>query len=393
MKTLTRALCGSAFLLACGSGENGGGSSGAGATGAAAQAGSAGTAVFPGTGGFGVPGAGGFGNPAGGFPTVGAGGGAIPGSSGFGNPGAGGPGAGGTTPGAGGFINPGAGGSITPSGGAGVGGVPVGTGGDIGVAGGGGSGAPVPACGGPLPAAAFPTTGLTDGTGPNGQYTVVRPTTLGANGFKHPIATWGNGITTTPSYYPGLLQAIAALGIVVIASDSSSVTADLMTQGLDWMIQQNSQAGDYQGKLNTTCLITIGYSLGGGAAVTSGSHKDVAVTVSFHGVTGASNTLHSPLLLLTSDTDTFVVPAQFVTPTFNNSAVQTFYGTLSAAGDPSNLGHLIPVLDVARYEQPAALAWLKLWVYGDQASKVFFYGDTCTLCQAPWDKPQRKNWQ
>jgi hypothetical protein len=239
----------------------------------------------------------------------------------------------------------------------------------------------------------YPVTGLVDGTGPNGMYTVIRPSTLGANGFKHPIATWGNGITTTPQLYPGLLAAIASQGIVVIASDSSSVTSDLMTQGLDWMIQQNSVAGDYQGKLNTTCLITIGYSLGGGAAVTAGAHANVAVTVSFHGVTGASNTLHSPLLLMTSDTDTFVVPATFVTPTFNLSDVLTFYGTLSAAGDPNNLGHLIPVLDVASHEQPAAIAWLRLWVYGDQNAKSYFYGDDCVLCKAPWDAPQRKNWQ
>lgn len=388
MTAWTRALGGSVLVLACSSGADAGNHSGAPTT----PGGAAGAFPFPGAGGLATAGAGGgFTASAGGF-SNGAGGIAAPGAGGIASPGAGGafgagglapPGAGGVAPGAGG-VSPGAGGSV------GMGG------GGIGQAGSGGNdsgGSPQPACGGPPPTTPFATTGLTDGTGPNGQYTVVRPSTLGANGFKHPIATWGNGITTTPSYYPGLLQAIAALGIVVIASDSTSVTADLMTQGLDWMIQQNSQAGDYQGKLNTTCLVTIGYSLGGGAAVTAGSHANVVATVSFHGVTGASNTLHNPLLLLTSDTDTFVVPAQFVTPTFNNSAVQTFYGTLSAAGDPNNFGHLIPVLDVAHYEEPAALAWLRLWVYGDQSAKPYFYGDTCTLCQAPWDAPQRKNWQ
>ena len=69
------------------------------------------------------------------------------------------------------------------------------------------------------------------GSGPDGAYTMVRPATLGENGFKHPVATWGNGITTTPALYPGLLNAIASHGFVIIASDSSTVTAAMMTQG------------------------------------------------------------------------------------------------------------------------------------------------------------------
>jgi hypothetical protein len=246
----------------------------------------------------------------------------------------------------------------------------------------------------------FPST-VVNSTGPDGNYTIYRPTTLGANGFKHPVATWGNGITTTPAYYPGLLGTIASHGFVIIASNSTSVTAQLMTTGLDWMVQQNGASGDYQGKLNPTCLVTIGYSLGGGAAVDSGSHANVVVTASMHGVTGASNALHGPLLLLTSQTDTFVVPATFVTPTFNASVVPTFYGTLSSSADPNNEGHLIPVDGALSLIEPAGpntderaamVAWLRYWVYGDQGAKAYFFGDGCTLCKDPWTMPQRKNW-
>ncbi len=247
---------------------------------------------------------------------------------------------------------------------------------------------------GPMP------TMTVNNTGPDGNYTIVRPTTLGAGGFKHPVATWGNGITTNPSYYPGLLGAVASHGFVIIASNSSSVTTQMMTDGLDWML---AQGGDYQGKLNTTCLAAFGYSLGGGAAVGAGAHANVVVTASMHGVTGAANTLHGPLLLLTSETDTFVVPATFVTPTFTLSTVQTFYGTLSKAGDPSNEGHLIPVdgalslittASANLAERAAVIAWLRLWVYSDAGAKKYFYGDDCILCKAPWvTPPQRKNWQ
>lgn len=248
----------------------------------------------------------------------------------------------------------------------------------------------------------MPTTTVMN-TGSDGNYTIVRPTTLGANGFKHPIVTWGNGITTDPGYYPNLLGAIASHGFVIIASNSTTVTPQLMTDGLDWMIAQNGQAGDYQGKLNTTCLAAVGYSLGGGGAVGAGAHANVVVTVSLHGVLGAANALHGPLLLTTSETDTINVPSVMVTPTFNASTVQTFYGTISKAGDVSNEGHLIPVDGALAIitdhtanlaERAATIAWLRLWVYADQGAKKYFYGDDCIACKAPWvTPPQRKNWQ
>jgi hypothetical protein len=247
----------------------------------------------------------------------------------------------------------------------------------------------------------FPTKTVTN-TGPSGQYTIVTPTTLGANGFKHPVATWGNGITTDPSFYPGLLGAVASHGFVVIASNSSTVTSELISSGLDWMLAQNNAAGEYQGKLNPTCLVSFGYSLGGGGAVGAGAHANIVATVSMHGVAGASNLLRAPLLLLTSENDSVCVPAVMVTPTFDLSSVQTFYGTISTAGDTSSQGHLIPVDGALSLitapqanmaERAAVIAWLRLWVYGDQGAKKYFYPDDCILCKAPWTKPQRKNWK
>jgi hypothetical protein len=131
-------------------------------------------------------------------------------------------------------------------------------------------------------------------------YTLIRPATLGENAFKHPIATWGNGITTTPSLYPVLLGTIASHGFVVIASDSSNVTPELMKSGLDWLIKQNDAGGMFAGKLDVQRAVAIGYSLGGGGAVNVGSHPAVVTTVSFHGLPGASGALHGPLLLFTT---------------------------------------------------------------------------------------------
>ena len=235
------------------------------------QQSSAGGAMYmPSAGGAQAPGGGGTPNfAAGGAPSPGSGG-AIVGAGGApgygGKLAAGGASIGGMPVGGGGaVINTGG----APNGGSGGTPVPDGTGGAAGAATAGCDGETMPAvtdysANGPMP------TKVTNNTGSDGMYTVFAPATLGANGFKHPIATWGNGITTTPALYPNLLGAIASHGIVVIASNSSNVTAQLMTAGLDWMIAQNAASGPYQGHLNTTCLVTIGYSLGGGASVARG---------------------------------------------------------------------------------------------------------------------------
>ena len=75
----------------------------------------------------------------------------------------------------------------------------------------------------------------------------------------------------------------------------------------------------------------------------------------------------------------------FVTPTFDRSTVQTFYATLTGGS------HLTPIGD-AGDERAPAVAWLRLWVYGDQGARKYFDGADCILCVAPWTSPQRKNW-
>src|SRR5690349_25159044 len=97
-------------------------------------------------------------------------------------------------------------------------------------------------------------------TGPDGQYTMFRPTNLDAGGFKFIPTTWGNGITTTPDFYPWL-STVASHGFVIIASNSTTVTAQQMTDGLDWLIAQNDAAGELQGKLDTSRAVCLGYSL------------------------------------------------------------------------------------------------------------------------------------
>jgi len=227
-------------------------------------------------------------------------------------------------------------------------------------------------------------------TGPSGQYTMFRPTTLGADGFLHPPVSWGNGVGTTPDLYVELLSTVASHGFVVIASNSTSMTAELVRQGLDWLIEQNA-SGELAGKLAVDCAATIGYSMGGGSAVGAGSHPAVKAVVSLHGLQDAAENVSGPLLLVTSDNDGFVTKAMFVAPTYMRSAsVPTIMATFETGLAADFSGHLIPLGD-AGDERAPMVAWLRYWIYGDQGPKDFFFGADCTLCKAPWMDIQRKN--
>src|SRR6185503_1793810 len=230
----------------------------------------------------------------------------------------------------------------------------------------------------------FTDTVTTTASGPDGKYTLIAPAALGENGFKHPLITWGNGITTNPTFYTALFGGIASHGFVIIASDSTAVNAGLMTTGLDWLIQQNDAGGLFEGKLNTSCLATVGYSLGGGGAVQAGSHADVLATVAFHSLRADAANLKGPLLLITSTADGFVTKEGNAVPTFDSSTkVPTVMATWDPGAPKDNVGHLTPLGD-AGVERAPAIAWLRHWIYGDTGAKKYFYGAECTLCVAPW---------
>jgi hypothetical protein len=246
------------------------------------------------------------------------------------------------------------------------------------------------------------------GVGPNKNYTLFRPDgSLGKDGFKHPIAVWGNGIATTPDHYTQTLTLIASHGWVVIACNDTMAERPCLDSGIAWLIAQHTVSGALEGKLDTTNEATIGYSWGGGAAIDTANRPNVKTTVSLHGmpprVTTAFADMHAPLLLYTSTGDSFVTAEGYVTPNYDKSKVKTFYATLS----DDKAGHLYVVdkgatacavsgalgsCEGAIAERAPTVAWLRMWQCGDQNAKRFFEGDDCVLCQKPWLAPKRKNW-
>lgn len=250
------------------------------------------------------------------------------------------------------------------------------------------------------------------GVGPDRNYTMFRPSTsLGKDGFKHPIASWGNGISTTPDMYQKLLLHIASHGFVIIGCNDTQAERPCVNSGMDWLVMQNAESGELQGKLDVNREVIVGYSWGGGAAIDTSDRPNVKATISLHGmpprVTDIWGKLHAPLLLTTSTGDAFVTASGYVTPNYEKAVGQTFYATLQ----DSNAGHLyiadknagicigellgatFGTCGDAAAEQAPAVAWLRYWACGDQGAKNYFYGDDCVMCKSPWIMPQRKMWQ
>lgn len=118
-----------------------------------------------------------------------------------------------------------------------------------------------------------------------GTYTLYYPTNLGANGFDHPILTWGNGTGATSSKYADTLGHLASWGFVVIASNSGQTGLGTeMLNGANHMVSENGNSSSifYQ-KLDTTKIGALGHSQGAGgtlnATINSSGLIKTALTV------------------------------------------------------------------------------------------------------------------
>jgi dienelactone hydrolase len=271
-----------------------------------------------------------------------------------------------------------------------------GSGGQAGASGGSGGGGGSPLA--PVTNYADPgplKTATKSGTGPDGTYTAIYPDPLGANGFLHAPITFGPGTGMQVSQLSGLLQRFASHGFVVIARQldggpGSEATRMRMTAGLDWIIAQNSAAGSmFQGKIDVTRAVAMGYSVGGTGAVEIGGHAAIATVVAIHGHQ-AEGDLHGPLLLIGGSED-LNGNESWLAPTYAASTVQTFFSLVEGADHGYIQGTVNGV--PGGVETPAIVAWLRYWIYNDQAAKNYFYGDDCVMCKDPWTEPQRKNWQ
>jgi Dienelactone hydrolase family len=227
------------------------------------------------------------------------------------------------------------------------------------------------------------------GVGPGGAYTVYRPETLGEDGFLHAPIIFGPGIGQQVSVHTAMLTIFASHGFVVVGTPvldggpGAPANTEKMMTGLDWILDQNDVAGTYQGKLDVTHAVSMGFSVGGTSAVVVGGHEAVATVVSIHGHTAEAD-LHGTMLQTTGTQDTVGMPLQQAT--YEDSQVPTFLATLTGAP------HGYIEQNAGGEERKAIVAWMRYWIYADTGARDYFFGEDCKLCKAPWENPQRKNW-
>jgi dienelactone hydrolase len=305
----------------------------------------------------------------------------------------------------GGSVSAGSGGQGT-SGAGGAGGTAGGpAGGTAGSSGGGGAG------GGdadPPPSTLPPTDDYSDygpfdyidesGTGPDGTYTIVRPETLGEDGFLHAPVTFGPGIDGAPSSMMNLLERVASHGFVVISKElnhgpNNPENNRRMTDGLDWLIEQNTTAGSvFQGKLAVGHAVSMGYSVGATASVDIAGHDAIvtAVAIHGHGAEPVEDATGRTFLLMGGSQD-LDGGESWMAPTYAALEHQTLFTLLEGADHGYPGGSVNGVQ--AGLEAPVAIAWIRYWVYKDQGAKMYFYGDDCIVCMAPWTDTERKHWE
>ncbi|MBV8136395.1 MAG: hypothetical protein JO121_12315 [Deltaproteobacteria bacterium] len=95
------------------------------------------------------------------------------------------------------------------------------------------------------------------------------PTNLGANGFHHPVLTWGNGTLAKPQDYECFLEHMASWGFVVIATeDPLTGEGKTMLNAATFLINSNSDSNSrfYQ-KINTDEVGSFGHSQGASGAI------------------------------------------------------------------------------------------------------------------------------
>ncbi|MBN2683913.1 MAG: dienelactone hydrolase family protein [Pontiellaceae bacterium] len=238
-------------------------------------------------------------------------------------------------------------------------------------------------------------------TGPDGTYTIVRPKTLGVLGedcFLHAPIICGPGIGSAPSSLMPLLERIASHGFVIISKTLNGGPGNpennrRMIDGLDWLIAQNKTAGSiFEGKLAVDRAISMGYSVGGTAAVDVAGHDAIIAVVSIHGH-GAKpiEESNAAFLLMGGTKDVMRDGQSWLAPTYEALENQTIFSLVEDADH----GYITRTLDGVQggVETPAMIAWIRYWAYNDQEAKQYFYGDDCIMSKSPWTNTQRKNWE
>jgi len=98
-----------------------------------------------------------------------------------------------------------------------------------------------------------------------GGHILVRPANITTEpNTKHPVAIWGPGGGTEPSYYIQLLSRMASQGFVIVGIRESTGDSVLMSAAIDWLEEQNADTNSpMYDRLILDRVGVFGHSMGG----------------------------------------------------------------------------------------------------------------------------------
>ncbi|HET6951892.1 MAG TPA: hypothetical protein VFI47_16035 [Acidimicrobiales bacterium] len=242
---------------------------------------------------------------------------------------------------------------------------------------------------------AVSTGSTTDAAG--NAYSLYYPTGLGANGFHHPIVSWGNGTNAVPSQYSGLLTQLASWGFVVVASNSKATGYGTeITAAANHMVSLNTTVGSvfYQ-KLDTTKIAAVGHSQGAGgstrAVIANPGLFTTLVPIALPAKMWVSAgqeydtaNVTRPVFFVGGANDWLIASPATLTGYYNSVPGAAALGVLKGAGHNTIQGTGGGFLGYIT-------AWLMYQLQGDPAARGVFVGSPELLVNTNWQNQAVKN--
>lgn len=202
--------------------------------------------------------------------------------------------------------------------------------------------------------------------------TVFRPATLDDD---HPVILWGNGTSTSVSFYRQGLQHWASRGYVVVAANTgNSGSGEEMLDCLD-----SVSAAPYAASLDFSRVGTSGHSQGGGGALMAGRDERITATAPMQPyIQGLGHDISSndeqagPMLLLSGSTDFLAPPDSNQAPVFQRANVPVFWA------NSQGTSHFEPIGNFGDY-RGMSTAWWDYQLKNDESAANLFTGP-CLGC-------------
>jgi hypothetical protein len=241
------------------------------------------------------------------------------------------------------------------------------------------------------------TTGSASAPGTPG-VALYYPTNLGADGHRHPVVTWANGLNGQCGGVADTLGHLASWGFVVVCPETGEIVPEHVLAAAHWALSQHSDPSSvFHGKLDTADIGAIGHSRGSGTSLAAGGREPdlftTIVALNFtdrwtHGNTegvDALRRLARTSVFFAAGTADFLVTESEQRFFFDTAAGPAVRAAVVGAGH-----NLIGAPDNAF--QPYLTAWLKYTLEGDQFARQAFVGNPPEINADPgWAWQQQKN--